>query len=102
MAKIFESPNNGKTIFSRPIREIIELDDNTQQYPNYTSTEIVSLTDALKRNLVQEDLDYFAKKRKLQQEEKLWLEIRHAAKSNNELQEILNQAIMLHTLCKEG
>jgi len=81
---IYESPDKGKTIFSRPARDTV-----------------ISLTDALDRKLIQEDSEYFTKRQQIYREDRLWLDIRNAAKTNSELQEILNQAIMLHTLCKE-
>jgi hypothetical protein len=84
MATIFESPDNGKTIFGRPSR----------------GTSVTSLTES-PGCPIQEGGDYFTKRQQIYREDRLWLDIRNAAKTNSELQEILNQAIMLHTLCKE-
>jgi len=101
MATIFESPDNGKTIFSRPIREIVESDEYTQKYPSNISTKITSLTGMIDHSFNEEDSEFFKNMRKKQQDEKLWRDIRHTAKTNDDLQEILNQAIMLYTLSKE-
>ena len=89
---IFESPDNGKTIFGRHTYNNLENGDYI-----HASTKITSLSQALERKLVQEDNNM----RKKKQDESFWKEIREAAKTNTDLQEILNQAIMLYTLCKE-
>jgi len=84
---IYESPDAGKTIFSRHARDSNHL----------------SLSEALDRQISYsyEDSDYFTHRQQIYKEEQLWVEIRKAALTNTNLQDILNQAIILYKLCKE-
>jgi hypothetical protein len=72
---IFESPDQGKTVYSREVgqteRTLYSMDDNIQ--------------------------DMFVTIR----EDKLWGEIRRAAKTNKTLQAALDHAIMIYKLSKE-
>ena len=72
---IFESPDGGKTVYSREAGQI----DRT----------LYSIDDDIK--------DMFVTMR----EDKLWGEIRRAARTNKTLQEALDHAIMIYKLSKE-
>ena len=72
---IFESPDGGKTVYSRETGQ--------------TARTLYSIDDDIK--------DMFVTMR----EDKLWGEIRRAAKTNNTLQAALDHAIIIYKLSKD-
>ena len=72
---IFESPDGGKTVYSREAGQ--------------TERTLYSIDDDMK--------DMFVTIR----EDKLWGEIRRAARTNTSLQAVLDHAIMIYKLSKE-
>ena len=84
-AYIYESPDGGKTIRRRPAggTHVTSLDS--------ISADLVSL----------EDNDFISARYRKILDDQLWYEIRTMAKTNEGLQDILNQAIILHRLLKE-
>jgi hypothetical protein len=73
--KIFESPDNGKTVY---VREFGELPHRTPVEDEATKSLIAEL-----------------------KEDQLWGEIRQTAKTNAALHDLLNQAIMTYNLIKK-
>jgi len=73
--KIFESPDNGKTVY---VREFGELPHRTPAEDEATKSLIAQL-----------------------KEDQLWGDIRRTAKTNAALHDILNQAIMTYNLIKK-
>lgn len=72
---IFESPDGGKTVYSREVGQ--------------TERTLYSIDDDMKNMFV------------TIREDKLWGEIRRAAQTNKTLQEALDHAIMIYKLSKE-
>lgn len=73
---IYESPDNGDTVYARYVGE-------TERWIVGQSAKAKTLVDELREN-------------------KLWDEIRRAAKSNKILQEALDRAIMIYHLSKDN
>lgn len=76
MPKIFESPDNGETVY---VREVGSKNRTLKYVSPAAKTEI--------------------KEKLLTQE---WLDIRHAAKDNPALQKSVEQLIMMYRLIKNG